>query len=62
MHPSISWCFDFESGKQLTATQLLQRMGADPAALEEALYRDVKRRMNRTGKPPVSGGCCLPTA
>ena len=25
-------------------TQLLQRMGADPAALEEALYRDVKRR------------------
>ena len=38
------WCFDFDSGKQLTATQLLQRMGADPAALEEALYRDVKRR------------------
>ena len=38
------WCFDFESGSQLTATQLLQRMGADPAALEEALYRDVKRR------------------
>ena len=38
------WCFDFESGKQLTATQLLQRMGADPAALEEALYRDIKRR------------------
>ena len=38
------WCFDFESGNQLTATQLLQRMGADPAALEEALYRDIKRR------------------
>ena len=38
------WCFDFESGKQLTTTQLLQRMGADPAALEDALYRDVKRR------------------
>ena len=38
------WCFDFDSGKQLTTTQLLQRMGADPAALEEALYRDVKRR------------------
>ncbi len=38
------WCFDFDSGKQLTATQLLQRMGADPAALEEALYRDIKRR------------------
>ena len=38
------WCFDFESGKQLTATQMLERMGADPAALEEALYRDVKRR------------------
>lgn len=38
------WCFDFDSGKQLTATQLLQRMGADPAALEEALYRNVKRR------------------
>ena len=38
------WCFDFESGKQLTVTQMLERMGADPAALEEALYRDVKRR------------------
>ena len=38
------WCFDFDSGKQLTATQLLQRMRADPAALEEALYRDIKRR------------------
>jgi hypothetical protein len=38
------WCFDFDSGKQLTAIQLLQRMGADPAALEEALYRDIKRR------------------
>ena len=38
------WCFDFDSGKQLTVTQLLQRMGADPAALEEALYRDIKRR------------------
>lgn len=38
------WCFDFESGNQLTVTQMLQRMGADPAALEEALYRDVKRR------------------
>ena len=38
------WCFDFDSGKQLTVTQLLQRMGADPAALEEALYRNIKRR------------------
>ena len=38
------WCFDFESGNQLTATQMLQRMGADPVALEEALYCDVKRR------------------
>ena len=38
------WCFDFESGKQLTVTQMLERMGADPATLEEALYRDVKRR------------------
>ena len=38
------WCFDFASGNQLTVTQMLQRMGADPAALEEALYRDIKRR------------------
>ena len=38
------WCFDFDSGKQLTVTQMLQRMGADPAALEEVLYRDIKRR------------------
>ena len=35
------WCFDFESGKQLTVTQMLQRMGADPAALENALRRQV---------------------
>ena len=31
------WCFDFESGKQLTNTKLLERMGADPLALENAL-------------------------
>ena len=35
------WCFDFESGKQLTNTQLLERMGADPLALENALRRQV---------------------
>ena len=35
------WCFDFESGKQLTNTQLLQRMGADPLALENALRHQV---------------------
>ncbi|MFR9066699.1 MAG: hypothetical protein ACLVJH_06970 [Faecalibacterium prausnitzii] len=47
---------------QLTATQLLQRMGADPAALEEALYRDIKRRDERTGRPPVERGCRPPAA
>lgn len=35
------WCFDFESGTQLTNTQLLQRMGADPLALENTLRRQV---------------------
>mgnify|MGYP002730542409 FL=1 len=35
------WCFDFASGKQLTNTQLLERMGADPLALENALRRQV---------------------
>ena len=35
------WCFDFESGTQLTNTQLLKRMGADPLALENALRRQV---------------------
>lgn len=35
------WCFDFESGTQLTNTQLLQRMGADPLALENVLRRQV---------------------
>ena len=35
------WCFDFESGKQLTNTQLLERMGADSLALENALRRQV---------------------
>ena len=37
------WCFDFESGTQLTNTQLLERMGADPLALENALRRQVMR-------------------
>lgn len=35
------WCFDFKSGTQLTNTQLLERMGADPLALENALRRQV---------------------
>lgn len=35
------WCFDFESGTQLTNTQLLERMGADPLALENVLRRQV---------------------
>ena len=35
------WCFDFESGTQRTTTQLLERMGADPLALENALRRQV---------------------
>ena len=35
------WCFDFESGTQLTNTQLLEWMGADPLALENALRRQV---------------------
>ena len=35
------WCFDFESETQLTNTQLLERMGADPLALENALRRQV---------------------
>ena len=54
------WCFDFASGNQLTATQLLQRMGADPAALEEALYRDVKRRDELDRQAAIERGL-LPT-
>ena len=54
------WCFDFESGNQLTATQLLERMGADPAALEEALYRDVKRRDELDRQAAIERGM-LPT-
>lgn len=54
------WCFDFDSGKQLTVTQMLQRMGADPAALEEALYRDVKRRDELDRQAAIERGM-LPT-
>ena len=54
------WCFDFESGNQLTVTQMLQRMGADPAALEEALYRDVKRRDELDRQAAIERGM-LPT-
>ena len=54
------WCFDFESGSQLTATQLLQRMGADPAALEEALYRDIKRRFSASREEYVNDVPTIP--
>lgn len=54
------WCFDFDSGKQLTVTQLLQRMGADPAALEEVLYRDIKRRDELDRQAAIERGM-LPT-
>ena len=54
------WCFDFESGNQLTVTQMLQRMGADPAALEESLYRDVKRRDELDRQAAIERGL-LPT-
>lgn len=54
------WCFDFENGNQLTNTQMLQRMGADPAALEEALYRDVKRRDELDRQAAIERGM-LPT-
>ena len=35
------WCFDFESGNQLTVTQMLQRMGADPAALDRLTTKEM---------------------
>lgn len=54
------WCFDFESGSQLTVTQMLQRMGADPVALEEALSRDVKRRDELDRQAAIERGL-LPT-
>lgn len=54
------WCFDFASGNQLTVTQMLQRMGADPVALEEALYRDVKRRDELDRQAAIERGL-LPT-
>ena len=54
------WCFDFESGNQLTVTQMLQRMGADPAALEEALYRDVKRRDELDRQAAIERGLLPP--
>ena len=54
------WCFDFESGKLLTVTQMLERMGADPAALEEALYRDVKRRDEQNRQAACERGLLPP--
>ena len=54
------WCFDFESGNQLTVTQMLQRMGADPAALEESLYRDVKRRDELDRQAAIERGMLPP--
>lgn len=56
------WCFDFESGTQLTNTQLLERMGADPLALENALRRQVMHTFDAAWDPAGPGNGPHPVA
>ena len=36
---SRGWCFDFATGKQVSVTEMLQRMGLDPDAVQQQMLR-----------------------
>ena len=50
---SRGWCFDFATGKQVSVTEMLQRMGLDPDAVQQQMLRGAMqtfdRRMARGG-------------
>ena len=51
------WCFDFDSGKQLTATQLLERMGLDPADIEQRIARQADEIFEECWQNADTGAC-----
>ena len=41
------WCFDFASGRQLTAAEMLQRMGLDPDEVQQQVQRQAMQAFDR---------------
>ena len=41
------WCFDFASGRQLTVAEMLQRMGLDPATVQQQMQRQAMQTFDR---------------
>ena len=44
---SRGWCFDFATGKQVSVTEMLQRMGLDPDAVQQQMLRQAMRTFDR---------------
>lgn len=44
---SRGWCFDFATEKQVSVTEMLQRMGLDPDAVQLAVYRAAIQTFDR---------------
>ena len=44
---SRGWCFDFATGKQVSVTEMLQRMGLDPDAVQQQMLRQAMQNFDR---------------
>ena len=44
---SQGWCFDFATGKQIFVTEMLQRMGLDPDAVQQQMLREAMQTFDR---------------
>ena len=44
---SRGWCFDFATGKQVSVTEMLQRMGLDPDAVQQQVLREAMQTFDR---------------
>lgn len=44
---SRGWCFDFATGKQVSVTEMLQRMGLDPDAVQQRMLRGAMQTFDR---------------
>ena len=44
---SLGWCFDFATEKQVSVTEMLQRMGLDPDAVQQQMLRQTMQTFDR---------------
>ena len=44
---SRGWCFDFATEKQVSVTEMLQRMGLDPDAVQQQMLREAMQTFDR---------------